>query len=581
MTTMPAPSSVGVSILLALSIAGCRSTPSVEPATLVLNHGKVVTVDEAKPEAQAIAVRGAAIVAVGTNDEIEAFVGPQTEVIDLGGQLAIPGFIEGHAHFTGVGQAASQLKLAEAKTWDDIVAMVAEAARNARPGEWILGRGWHQEKWSQPPSPSVEGFPLHDALSNASPNNPVLLTHASGHASFANAKAMELAGVTRATKNPNGGEILKDANGNPIGVFRETASGLITARRQKDRAVMGASAIEAETRRFIDLANREAVSKGVTSFQDAGAPFSTIDVYKKVAEEGQMTVRLWSMVRDTNEQMAASLAAYRLIDGYDHHLTIRGIKRSIDGALGSRGAWLLEPYSDLPSSAGLNTTPVDTIRETARLAMEHGYQLCVHAIGDRANRETLNIFEQAIGAHPGTKDVRWRIEHAQHLSTADIPRFAQLGVIASMQGLHATSDAPYVLTRLGPQRAEAGAYVWRKLMQAGARISNGTDAPVEDLNPIPNFAATVTRRTQAGAVFFGDQRMSRAEALKSYTLDAAYAGFEEHQKGSLSPGKLADIAVLSKDIMTVADDDIVNAHVVRTIVGGKTVYVQGAPTRTN
>jgi hypothetical protein len=407
-----------------------------------------------------------------------------------------------------------------------------------------------------------------------SPDNPVLLTHASGHASFANAKAMALAGVTRATKNPAGGEILKDPRGNPIGIFRETASGLIGAARQKDRANMDAAALEAETRRFIDLANREAIGKGITSWQDAGSPFRTIDVFKKVADAGQMTVRLWSMVRDTNENMAAQLASYRLIDGYDRHLTIRAIKHQIDGALGSRGAWLLEPYADLPSSTGLNTTSLDTIRETARLAMEHDYQLCVHAIGDRANRETLNIFEEAMRAHPDKTNVRWRVEHAQHLNAADIPRFGQLGVIASMQGIHATSDAPYVLARLGPQRAEEGAYVWQKLMRSGAMVSNGTDAPVEDPNPIPNFYATVTRKTKDGSTFFGDQKMSRAEALKSYTLNAAYAAFEEGQKGSLSPGKLADIVILSKDIMTIPDEEIPTTQVVRTIVGGKTVYVQ-------
>jgi predicted amidohydrolase YtcJ len=452
--------------------------------------------------------------------------------------------------------------------------MVADAASRAQPGEWILGRGWHQEKWSRPPAPSVEGFPVHDALSKVSPNNPVWLTHASGHASFANARAMALANVTRTTRNPEGGEILRDARGNPTGLFRETASGLIGAARQKDRANMNAQAVEAETRKFIDLANREAVSKGITSWQDAGSPFRTIDVFKKVAAEGQMTVRLWSMVRDTNEEMAAKLAEYRVIDGYGRHLTIRAIKHQIDGALGSRGAWLLEPYNDLPGSTGLNTTPLETIRETARLALEHDYQLCVHAIGDRANRETLDIFEQAMRSRPDKQNVRWRIEHAQHLNSADIPRFSRLGVIASMQGIHATSDAPFVLARLGPERAEEGAYVWQKLMKSGVVVSNGTDAPVEDANPIPNFYASVTRKTKDGSVFYGDQKMSRVEALKSYTLSAAYAAFEEGQKGSLGPGKLADIVILSKDIMTVPDDQIADTQVVRTIIGGKTVFEQ-------
>jgi predicted amidohydrolase YtcJ len=549
--------------------AACSTPPE---ASLVLRNGKIVTVSDAKPEAQAIAVNGETIAAVGTNEEIAAYVGPRTEVIDLGGQLAIPGFIEGHGHFVGVGQTATQLKLADAQTLDDIVAMVADAVTRAQPGEWILGRGWHQEKWTRPPVPAVEGFPVHEALSKVSPNNPVWLTHASGHASFANARAMALANVTRTTANPEGGEILRDGRENPTGLFRETASGVIGAARQKDRANLSAAAIEAETRKYIDLANREAVSKGITSWQDAGSPFRTIDVFKKVAEEGQMIVRLWSMVRDTNDEMADKLARYRLIDGYGRHLTIRAIKHQIDGALGSRGAWLLEPYSDLPSSTGLNTTPLDTIRETARLAMEHDFQLCVHAIGDRANRETLDIFEAAMKAHPDKQGVRWRIEHAQHLNAADIPRFSRLGVIASMQGIHATSDAPFVLARLGPQRAEEGAYVWQKLMKSGVVVSNGTDAPVEDANPIPNFYASVTRKTKDGSVFYGDQKMSRAEALKSYTLNAAYAAFEEGQKGSLEPGKLADIVILSKDIMTIPPEDIPATRVVRTIIGGKTVH---------
>lgn len=558
----------------ALTLVACSTAPQppAEPATIVLLNGTIATVDEARPTAQALAVRGDTIVAVGSNDEIKALAGPQTETIDLQGQFAMPGFIEGHGHFTGTGQAATQLKLAEAKTWDEIVAMVAAAAQKAQPGEWILGRGWHQEKWDTAPSPNVEGFPLHDALSKAAPKNPVFLTHASGHASFANAKAMELAGITKATKNPDGGEILRDRQGNATGLFRETASGLIGAARAKDRASMDAAAIEAETRKFIELANQEAVRKGITSWQDAGSSFKTVDVFKKVADAGQMTVRLWVMVRDTNENMAAQLANYRLIDGAGKHLTVRAIKHQIDGALGSRGAWLLEPYSDLATSTGLNTTPVDVIRDTARLAMQNGYQLCVHAIGDRANRETLNIFEEAMKANPDKKDVRWRVEHAQHLSATDIPRFAQLGVIASMQGIHATSDAPYVVARLGAQRAEEGGYVWQKLMKSGAVVSNGTDSPVEDPNPIPNFYASVTRKAKDGSVFYGDQKMSRAEALKSYTLNAAYAAFEEQQKGSLAPGKLADIVVLSKDLLTVPDDEILSTQVVRTIVGGKTVY---------
>ncbi|MEO8677957.1 MAG: amidohydrolase [Vicinamibacterales bacterium] len=559
-------------LLPLLLSAACSTTPAVEPATLVLKGGKIVTVDAAKPEAQAMAVRGDTIAALGTNDEIQAYVGPNTQVIDLAGGTAVPGLIEGHGHFTGVGRARMSLKLMGVKDYETIVAMVAEAAKTAKPGDWIQGRGWHQEKWDHVPTPNVEGFPLHAALSAVSPNNPVVLTHASGHAAFANAKAMELAGVTRATPNPPGGEILKDKAGNPIGVFRETAQGLIGAALDKWQKAKTPDEIMADRRQEIDLAIDESLTKGITSFQDAGASFETIDLYKQYVTEGKMGVRLWVMVRQPNDVLRQKLAAYKVVGMGDQRLTVAAIKVTADGALGSRGAWMLEPYSDSPGSTGLATTPIESIAETAKIAMENGVQLCIHCIGDRANREVLNVYEAAFKANPDKKDNRWRIEHAQHLNAADIPRFAQLGVIASMQGIHATSDAPYVVARLGEQRAEEGAYVWQKLMKSGAMVSNGTDTPVEAIDPIPNFYALVTRKTKDGMVFYGDQKMSRAEALKAYTYNAAFAAKEETIKGSLAAGKLADVTVLSKDIMTVPDDEILSAEVAYTIVGGKVMY---------
>jgi predicted amidohydrolase YtcJ len=563
---------VAAAVGAGLLLFAARARTAVEPATLVLQKGRIVTVDDQKPEARALAARGDTIVAVGTNEEIAAYVGPKTRVIDLGGRLAVPGFIDGHGHFTGVGEARVTLNLTQVKNWDEIVAMVKDAAAKARPGEWIRGRGWHQDKWDRRPEPSVESLPVHASLSRVSPNNPVVLEHASGHADFANAKAMELAGVDRNTPNPQGGEILKDASGEPTGFFRETASGLLAAAYENARQGMSAAEKEAELRKIVRLADEEVVAKGVTSFQDAGSSFDTIDVFKKAAADGQLNVRLWVMIRDTNERMATRLPAYRTIDGYDKHLTVRAIKHTLDGALGSRGAWLLEPYSDQPGTTGLMTTPLTTVAETAKLAMANGYQLCVHAIGDRANRETLDLFEAAFKANPDQKDVRWRVEHAQHLDPADIPRFGKLGVIASMQGIHCTSDAVFVPARLGAKRSEAGAYVWQKLMKSGAVVSNGTDAPVEDVDPIPNFYATVTRKLKDGSTFYPDQRMTRAEALRSYTLNAAYAAFEEKEKGSLSVGKLADVTVLSKDILTVPEEEIKRATVDYTIVGGKVVH---------
>jgi len=546
--------------------------PAVEPASLVLRNAKAVTVDEGKPLAQAVAVRGDVIVAVGSDAEIQQYIGPKTQVLDLGGKLLLPGFIEGHGHFTGIGAAKMSLDLMKVKNWDEIVAMVDEAVRKSKPGEWILGRGWHQEKWDKKPEPNVEGFPLHESLSKVSPNNPVFLTHASGHASFVNAKALELAGINASTLNPPGGEILRDKNGHPTGVLRETAQGLVRKVLSDARSKRTAEEREADARKEIELAIQECLSKGITSFQDAGSSLATVDLFKKFVDEGKLGLRLWVMLRETYDATAKNLDRYRMIGYGDQRLTVRAIKRSIDGALGPRGAWLLEPYSDLPNSTGLNTTPLDEMKSVARLAIEHDYQLCVHAIGDRANRETLNIFEETFKQYPAKKDLRWRVEHAQHLSGADIPRFGKLGVIASMQGIHCTSDAPYVIARLGAQRAEEGAYVWQKLMKSGAVVTNGTDAPVENVDPIACFYASVSRRLKDGSVFYPDQRMSRDEALKSYTLNAAFAAFEEKVKGSLSPGKLADMVVLSKDIMTIPEGDISTAEVLYTIVGGKIMY---------
>ena len=547
---------------------------AARPADLVLRGGKIVTVDEARPEVQAMAVQGDTILALGSEQEVQRFVGPATKVIDLKGALATPGFIDAHVHFTGVGEAARNLKLATARNWDDIVRMVGEAAAKARPGEWIIGRGWHQEKWSEVPSPNVDGFPLHDALSRVSPNNPVWLTHASGHAGFANALAMKIAEIQKTTPDPAGGQILKDREGNPSGLFNERAQSLIGEALARDRATRTAAQVEADLRQVIALASQEALSKGLTSVHDAGSPPATIEVMKRVVDERKLPVRVWMMLREEAAKLAADMPKYRVVNYGDKRFTVRATKRAIDGALGSRGAWMLEPYADLATTSGMLTDSLDDIRMLAELAIKHDYQMAVHAIGDRGNRETLNIYEEAFKRHPekNGKVLRWRVEHAQHISAADIPRFGQLGVIASMEGIHCTSDAPYVLARLGPKRAEEGAYVWQKLMKSGAVIANGTDAPVEDIDPIPSFYASVSRRVKDGSVFFPDQRMSRIEALRSYTINAAYAGFDEAIKGSLAVGKLADVTVFSKDIMTVPEDQIPTARILYTIVGGTVQY---------
>jgi predicted amidohydrolase YtcJ len=557
------------------AVAACQSAPaSSDTASLVLTGGNVVTMDAGRPQGEAVAVRGDRILAVGTAQEIRRHVGRDTEIIDLAGRLVIPGFIETHGHFVQLGEARMILDLTTARTWHEMVQKVGDAARTAPPGAWIRGRGWHQERWTTVPEPSVDGVPVHASLSAVTPNNPVLLTHASGHASIANARALDAGGIVRNTANPSGGTIVRDRSGEATGLLRETAQRLLDpaiARAQQGRPEAD---VAAEFRERVRLAGEDALSKGVTSFQDAGSSFSTIDRLKSMAEAGELPVRLYVMVRrERNDAMAARLAQYKMIGAANHFLTVRAIKRQIDGALGSHGAWLLDPYADLPSTAGLVLEPVAEIEETARIALQHGYQLNTHAIGDRANREVLNLYQRAFHAAgvQGT-DVRWRIEHAQHLHPADISRFRELGVIAAMQGVHATSDGPWVPDRIGDDRARTGAYVWRSLLDAGTVLANGTDAPVENLDPIPSFYASVSRRLADGRVFYGDQRMTREEALRSYTLAAAYAAFEEDLKGSLIPGKLADLVVLSKDILTVPEAEILTTRVDLTILGGQVRY---------
>jgi predicted amidohydrolase YtcJ len=548
---------------------GCAK--SVEPADLVLMNAKIVTVDEALPEANWIAVRGETIADLGTKSGgYRRYVGDSTRVIDLEGALVIPGIIESHGHFTSLGASKMILDLTKAASWDDIIALVAEAAKTVKPGEWILGRGWHQDKWKEVPRPNVNGLPLHDGLSRVSPENPVLLTHASGHSLLANARAMELAGITRKTTNPAGGEIIRDAKGNAIGAFLETAQSLL--RYEAGHGELSPEEEEARNRKIVDLALAECLSHGVTTFYDAGSSFETIDLFKRIAAEGKLSVRLNVMLSEDNAALAKKGAAYRMVGAMNNHLTVRAIKRLIDGALGAHGAWLLEPYEDLPSSTGLNTYPVEDLKVTAEYAIENGFQLCVHAIGDRGNREVLDVYEGAFKAHPEKTDLRWRIEHAQHLSLDDIPRFGLLGVIPAMQGIHCTSDGPWVPKRLGQKRAAEGAYVWQKLMAGGAVIPNGTDVPVEPIDPLSCFYATVTRKTSDGSTFYPDQRMSRMEALRSYTANGAFAAFEEKIKGSLTPGKLADITVLSRDIMTCPEEEIRGTEVLHTVVGGEILY---------
>jgi predicted amidohydrolase YtcJ len=558
--------------LISFDLAVSMSGPDVEKADVVLKNGKIVTLDPSKPHVEALAIAGRTIKAIGTNKYIgETYVGSTTEVIDLEGQLAIPGFIEGHGHLLALGQTQMMLDLTKAQNWDEIVAMVAEAAQQAGPGTWIQGWGWHQEKWNKLPDPNIDGFPTHHELSKVSPQNPVELTHASGHALFVNARALELAGVDLNTPDPSGGEIVRDGKGQAIGMLREAAGSLVRDAFNKYQSERSPEEIKAEQMEQARLAMLKAISHGITTFHDCGASFSTIDLFKQLADEGKLLIRLYVMI-SPDETLAEKLPAYRLINYGNGHLTVRAIKLFIDGALGSHGAWLLESYTDKPQKTGFPLETMENLTKTAEIGIKHGFQVNSHAIGDRANREILNTYEKVFQAHPNEKDLRWRIEHAQHLHSDDIPRFGALDVIASIQAIHATSDAPWVIKRIGEKRAQEGAYVWRKLWDSTAIVTNGTDTPVEDLNPIWNFYATITRRLPDGSTFFPEQRLTREEALISYTVNNAYAAFEEKTKGSLTPGKLADIVVLSKDILHIPESEISSTEVLYTLIGGKIVY---------
>ena len=562
-------------LFAALFAAGCADTQpdAPTPADLVLRGGVVATVDAGNTMAEAVAIADGWIVAVGSDEEVAAFIGAGTQVIELDGRFAAPGFIEGHGHYMSLGNSKTILDLNDVANWDEIVQMVADAAADAEPGEWIRGRGWHQEKWDRPPDPAVEGNPTHASLSAVSPDNPVLLGHASGHAGFANAAALAAAGYTRDSEPPPGGELVRDENGELTGLLRETAQRPVSAAFAASRAGRSAQEIEAQFRREVALAAEEALSRGVTSFQDAGASFSTIDGLMRLEEEGALPVRLYIMVRgQSNEEMDARLADYYMPSEGDDYLTVRSIKRQIDGALGSHGAWLLEPYEDMPSSAGLVLETVEDITGTAHAAIKHGFQVNTHAIGDRANREVLDIYESVFDSAGAGAELRWRIEHAQHVHPDDIPRFAELGILASMQGIHATSDAPWIPLRLGNTRAEERTYLWRSFIDAGVPINNGTDVPVEDIDPLASFHSSVTRLTADGSIFYPEQNMTRTEALRSYTINNAYASFEEQYKGSLEVGKLGDVVVIDRDILTVPDTELAEAHVDITIVGGVVRY---------
>lgn len=563
-------------IVLIQFLAGCQGSRSTdqESADLILYNAYVYPVSGEPIVQGAVVIKDGKILSIGTSEEILLhWKGHSKEIKDCGGSFLMPGIIEGHGHFSGLGNNLQHLDLLDTHDWQEIVDSVQMRAKGAKPGAWIAGRGWHQEKWSNPVLKNVNGYPYHDLLSKVSPNNPVILFHASGHALFANEAAMHIAGINPETKNPKGGRIVRDEAGNLVGVFEENAMDLIYKPYREFLDRRSAEEQANEWYKAISLAQQHCLQNGITSFQDAGSTYTEINQYNSMALHDSLDLRMWVMFRQPYDTMKIHMAGLPIIRSGKDMFTCRAIKAQMDGALGSFGAWLLKPYSDKPGFTGQNTTTIEEIQEIAALAMENGMQMCVHAIGDRGNREVLNVYEQEMSRHPDKKDLRWRIEHAQHLNPEDMPRFKQLGVIASMQGIHCTSDAPFVEKRLGHERAREGAYAWRSLLDLGVHIANGTDAPVERVNPFTNIYALVTRRRlDDGQVFFVEQAMTRKEAIYAYTLGNAYAGFEEDIKGSLEPGKWADIVLLTQNLLTCPDDSIPLTNVKMTMVGGKIKY---------
>ena len=546
-----------------------------EFADLILTNANIYTVNSAQTSAESMAIKDGKIVAIGNAEEVAQFQDENTQSLDLQGQFVMPGFIEGHGHFSSLGESLVNLNFLKAKNWAEIVGQVKEAAAKAKPGEWIIGGGWHQEKWTNAPEENFQGYPYLYDLSEVASDNPVMLYHASGHSLFANKAAIKASGISADTPSPTGGEIVRDFDGKIVGVFEENAMNSIYESYLGYLETLPIAERTARWYKQIELAEAECISKGITSFQDAGTKAFEMKRYQKLAEAGELDLRLWSMLRHPYDTLKTlNIPDYQVIGAGDNFYTCNAIKSEVDGALGSFGAWLLKAYTDKPNFEGQNTTPIKDVEKIAEMAMHNSMQLCVHSIGDRANRVTLNVIDKTFKKYATTQDapienLRWRIEHAQHLDTLDIPRFKELGVIASMQGIHCTSDAPFVEKRLGSERARLGAYPWRSLLDAGVVIANGTDAPVEDVSPIQSFYASVTRkRADTGFEFFPEQRMTREEALHSYTLGNAYAAFEEEIKGSLEVGKVADFVVLSNDLIKCPDEEILQTKVIYTFING-------------
>ena len=550
--------------LLASLLSGVAASAlraETPPPDVIYTNANIYTLDAARPRAEALAVAGDRIVEVGAMSEVLRLRQPSTRVIDLRGKTVLPGLTDAHAHFAGLGSyALGRVDLSQTRSFDEVADVIGGRAKQVPNGEWIVGGRWDHESW-----PGRQ-LPTHERLSAITPDNPVWITRVDGHAGLANAAAMKLAGVDRDTTPPPGGEIIKDADGEPTGLLIDNAEELIT------REMPGTGQRTAD---LLLKAQEMCLAVGLTGVHDAGVTPAEIDVYRQLETVGKLKLRVYAMVM--GEHAISYFRENELLIG--DRLTVRSAKLLADGALGSRGAWLIEPYADRARDpdgrpyTGLTVMRTEFIRRVAEDGLRRGYQVCTHAIGDRANQETLNAYAVALSRRP-TGNHRFRIEHAQVLAPDDIPRFAQLGVIPSMQPTHCTSDMRWVYDRIGPKRAE-GAYAWASLRRTGVPIPGGSDFPVESHNPFLGIYAAITRQDADGQPLGGwhpEQRMTRTEALRSFTLDAAYAAFQEDLKGSLDPGKLADFVVIDRDVMTCEPREILGTSVLRTVIGGETVY---------
>jgi predicted amidohydrolase YtcJ len=546
-----------VTVVVTLVLA--QSVPT--PPDLILHNGRIYTVDGRRSVVEAIAIRGDTIARLGSDVDVLASRGPATRVIDLGGAAMLPGLHDAHGHVTGLGASLQSIDLRGTTSFRQIVDRIRQRAASARPGEWILGRAWDQNDWAD------TRFPTHEALSLVSPNNPVYLTRVDGHAGLANRAAMTVAGLSAATVEPSGGRIIRGARNEPTGVLIDNAQALVESK------IPAVTTAQLEDQ--ILLADKEMRRVGITTVHDAGTDGRTVDAYRRLIDAGRIKTRLYVMLRGSLPSLQPFFAKGPLTDYAHHRLAVRAIKIVADGALGSRGAALLEPYADEPGTRGLLTTPPEEVYAQTLAASKAGFQTAVHAIGDRANRIVLDTFERVEREVPDARALRMRVEHAQILDAAEIPRFAVLGVIASMQPTHATSDMPWVPARIGSDRMNEGAYVWRKLIASGATLASGSDFPVEDPDPTRGLYAAMTREDTQGRPSGGwmpDQKMTRDEALVSFTRNAAFAAHAETLTGSLEPGKLADAVVLSRDVMQVPPAEILKITIRMTIVGGEIVY---------